>query len=91
MIRPALRRGLAKRVVARHGVSIPLACRNFGVSESCYRYSPLLSDENEEIADLLVGLTTAQKTWGFGLCFLRNAQAIRGTTSGSTASTANWS
>jgi putative transposase len=29
------------------------------VSETCYRYSPLLSDENEEIADLLVGLTTA--------------------------------
>jgi len=92
VIRPALRRGLAKRVVARHGVSIALACRNFGVSETCYRYSPLLSDENEEIADLLVGLTTAQKTWEFGLCFLhlRNAQAIRGTTSGSTASTANW-
>ena len=26
--------------------------------------------ENEEIADLLVGLTDARKTWGFGLCFL---------------------
>jgi len=25
---------------------------------------------NEEIADLLVGLTDARKTWGFGLCFL---------------------
>ena len=34
-------------------------CRTFGVSETCYRYSPLLSDENEEIADFLVGLTTA--------------------------------
>ena len=42
----------------------------FGVSETCYRYSPLLSDENEQIADLLVGLTDARKTWGFGLCFL---------------------
>jgi len=40
-------------------VSIALACRTFGVSETCYRYSPLLSDENEEIADLLVGLTIA--------------------------------
>ncbi len=46
-------------MVARHGVSIALACRTFGVSETCYRYSPLLSDENEEIADLLIGLTTA--------------------------------
>lgn len=74
--RPALRRGLAENAVARHGVSIALACRTFGVSETCYRYSPLLSDENEEIADLLVGLTTARRTWGFGLCFLhlRNVQ-----------------
>lgn len=70
MIRPALRRGLAENAVARHGVSIALACRAFGVSETCYRYSPLLSDENEQIADLLVGLTEARKTWGFGLCFL---------------------
>jgi putative transposase len=76
VIRPALRRGLAEKAVARHGVSIALACRTFGVSETCYRYSPLLIDENEEIADLLVGLTTARKTWGFGLCFLhlRNVQ-----------------
>jgi putative transposase len=59
VIRPALRQGLAKNVVARHGVSIALACRTFDVSETCYRYSPLLSNENEEIADLLVGLTTA--------------------------------
>jgi putative transposase len=64
VIRPALRRGLAEKAVARHGVSIALVCRTFGVSETCYRYSPLLSDENEEIADLLVGLTTARKTWG---------------------------
>ena len=35
-----------------------------------------MRDENEEIADLLVGLTEAKKTWGFGLCFLhlRNVQ-----------------
>ena len=69
VIRPALRRGLAENAVARHGVSIALACRTFDVSETCYRYSPLLSDENEEIADLLVGLTAARKTWGFGLCW----------------------
>ena len=53
-----------------------LACRTFGVSETCYRYGPKLGAENEEIADLLVGLTDARKTWGFGLCFLhlRNVQ-----------------
>ena len=61
---------MAETAVARRGVSIALACRTFGVSETCYRYSPKLQDENEEIADLLVGLTDARKTWGFGLCFL---------------------
>ena len=61
---------MAENAVARHKVSIALACRAFGVSETCYRYSPRLKDENEEIADLLVGLTDARKTWGFGLCFL---------------------
>ena len=70
---------MAGKAVAKHEVSIALACRTFGVSETCYRYSPLLSDENEEIADLLVGLTNAKKTWGFGLCFLhlRNLQSKR--------------
>ena len=61
---------MAATAVERRGCSIAFACRTFGVSETCYRYSPLLSDENEQIADLLVGLTEARKTWGFGLCFL---------------------
>ena len=35
-----------------------------------------MSDENEEIADWLGRLTTNNRTWGFGLCFLylRNVQ-----------------
>jgi putative transposase len=33
-----------------------------GRAETCYRYSPKLKDENEEIADLLVVLTDAHKT-----------------------------
>ena len=70
MIRPAQRRELALKAVAMKGVSIALACRAFEVSETCYRYSPKLDDENEQIADLLLGLTNAKKTWGFGLCFL---------------------
>ena len=70
------RREMAETVVARGLVSIALACRAFGVSETYYRYGPKLRAENEEIADLLVGLTEARKTWGFGLCFLhlRNVQ-----------------
>ena len=42
--------------MARRGASIALACRAFGVSETCYRYGPKLRAENEEIADLLTGL-----------------------------------
>ncbi|GGO37413.1 hypothetical protein GCM10010991_33000 [Gemmobacter aquaticus] len=61
---------MARNAVARHGASIVLACRAFGVSETCYRDCPKLRAENEEIADLLVGLTDARKTWGFALCFL---------------------
>ena len=74
--RPSQRREMAGTSAARQGVSIALACRTFGVSETCFRYSPKLSDENERIADLLIGLTQAHKTWGFGLCFLylRNVQ-----------------
>lgn len=64
MIRPAQRRELAVKAVAMKGVSIALACRAFDISQTCYRYSPKLNDESEQIADLLLGLTTAKKTWG---------------------------
>ena len=56
--------------MTQKGVSIALACRTFDVSETCYRYRPKLDQENERIADLLLGLTQARRTWGFGLCFL---------------------
>ena len=67
---------MALNAVMRRGTSIALACRTFQISETCYRYSPVLSDENEEIADWLVRLTENKRTWGFGLCFLylRNVQ-----------------
>lgn len=73
---PSQRREMAQNAVARRGARIALACRAFGVGETCYRYRPKLKAENEEIADLLVGLTDARKTWCFGLCFLhpRNVQ-----------------
>jgi putative transposase len=67
---------MALNVVARRGVSIALACGTFQISETCYRYSPVLSDENEEIADWLERLTTHKRSWGLCLCFLylRNVQ-----------------
>ncbi len=62
--RKAQRREMAGNAVALRGVSIALACRTFGVSETCYRYSAKVNDENERIADLLIGLTRAKKSWG---------------------------
>lgn len=68
---------MAKKAVKTCGLSIRLACEAFGISETCYRYQPVLSEENEEIADWLVRLTHNHKDWGFGLCFsyLRNVKA----------------
>lgn len=59
---------MAGKAVALRGVSIALACRTFEDSETCYRYSAKLNNGNEQIADLLIGVTRAKKTWGFGLC-----------------------
>ena len=70
MTRSAPRRELAEKAVVTEGVSIAPACRASGVSETCFRYSPKRDDENEMIANLLVGLTNVHKTSGFGLCFL---------------------
>jgi putative transposase len=61
---------MAMNAVARCGARIALACRALEISETCYRYSRVLSDENEEIADWLERLTENKCTWGFGLCFL---------------------
>jgi putative transposase len=70
MRRPSQRRELAGKAVAQRGVSVALACRTVGVSETCFRYSPKRNADNDEIADLLLGLVKVKKTWGFGLCFL---------------------
>ena len=67
---------MAQSSVAKHLVSIKKACEWFHVSETCYRYQPKLSAENDLIADWLISLTLAQSDWGFGLCFdyLRNVK-----------------
>jgi putative transposase len=61
---------MAVHAVAHHRVSIAQACRAFFISETCYRYERKLDDENAEIAEWLVKLTSNRRTWGFGLCFL---------------------
>ena len=56
--------------MANRLVTIRVACQAFGISQTCYRYCAKLSLENVRIADWLVCLTTNQRNWGFGLCFL---------------------
>ncbi len=65
-----MRKALAVAAVSSRKVSIALACRTFAISESCYRYRCLLSDENALIANWLLRLTQERRSWGFGLCFL---------------------
>jgi putative transposase len=69
---------MATWAVKSKGRSIRRACALFTVSETCYRYEPKLSSENEQIADWLVRLTHNQRNWGFGLCylFLRNVKGL---------------
>jgi putative transposase len=70
---------MAKQAINNHRVTIRLACQAFKISETCYRYNPKLSSENELIADWLLRLTTTHKQWGFGLCFmyLRNTKGFK--------------
>jgi len=78
VLRPSLRKEMAKQAIHDHRVTVRLACQTFKISETCYRYDPKLSSENELIADWLLRLTTTHKQWSFGLCFmyLRNTKRL---------------
>ena len=61
---------MARSAVISGRMAISRACMAFGISETCYRYTPKLNAENEQIAQWLLKLTGANRNWGFGLCFL---------------------
>ncbi len=67
MVVPQQRRDMARQAVKQRKISIRLACKTYGISETCYRYRARLSDDNRIIADLLLRLTHNQRNWGFGL------------------------
>ena len=69
---------MASAVVKDHGIAIRRACWLFSVSQTCYRYRAMRSDDNARIADWLLRLAYANRTWGFGLCFLwlRNVKGV---------------
>src|SRR5690625_7500618 len=70
---------MAQKAVLQYPISIRLACKTFGISQSCYHYEPKLKGENDLIASWLLKLTYAYKNWGFGLCFLylRNVKGFK--------------
>jgi putative transposase len=77
--RAARLKKVAQQAIKQKKISIRLACQAVGISETCYRYAPKLSDENQTIANWLLRLTDNHKTWGFGLCFLflRNVKGFK--------------
>lgn len=68
---------MAAEIVKQRSVSIRFACECMSVSESCYHYQAKHSSENAVVADWLLRLTTANRRWGFGLCFL-HLRNVRG-------------
>ena len=70
---------MAQWVVKNKLVSIRSACEAFMVSQSCYYYQALHSDENTLIANWLLKITNEHKRWGFSLCFLyvRNVKGFK--------------
>jgi len=70
VVKPSRRKEMAQRAKIEFVTSIRLVCDVFSISETCYRYKSKFSNENAEIADWLLRLTSTYKRWGFGLCFL---------------------
>ncbi len=70
MVAPSQRKEMACWAVKDRALSIRQACFWFRISETCYRYQAKQNGVNALIADWLLRLTCAHKTWGFALCFL---------------------
>ena len=64
------RRALVCYYIKEHDISICRAYLIFNISVTCYYHKSVATDENKQIADLLIDLTQQNKNWGFGLCFL---------------------
>ena len=70
---------MAQHYVDAGRLSVKAACLAFGISQTRYRYEAKLNAENKIIAVWLVRLTTSQRNWGFGLCYLylRNVKSFK--------------
>lgn len=79
MVKPFQCRAMAKDAVCKGRLSIRSACEAFTISQTCYRYQPKLSEDNEQIAEWLELLVKRKKNWGCKLCFLylRNVKGFK--------------
>jgi hypothetical protein len=59
VVKPYQRKEMIQQLLVMRGVSIRLACHAFKGSEYCYLYQPIMSSQNEEIADWLMQLKSA--------------------------------
>ena len=46
MVKPSRRKEMAKKALTQFTASIRVVCDVFSISETCYRYEPILSDDN---------------------------------------------
>lgn len=62
---------MAHHAKTHYNISIHKICQLFGISETCYRYSPKNKEANATIAAKLHEIvnTKHQERWGFRLCF----------------------
>ena len=79
VVKPSHRKEMAIAYKKTQKLSTRLVCQAFSISETCFRYKALLCDENAEISDWLIKLTSTWCNWGFGLCFLylRNVKGFK--------------
>ena len=62
MVRPTQRRALAQHTVRTARTTIRHACATFGISETCDRYQGTQTEENAQIEDWLLRLTTVHRS-----------------------------
>ncbi len=70
---------MAQSFILKKRLNIRQACYIFNISETCYRYQPKFSNENDIIADWLLAITGHHRNWGFKLCYLylRNVKGLK--------------
>ena len=59
---------MALEASQKRAASIRILCEAFAISETCYRYVPLLRAENTEISDWLKTLVTGVLACVFYIC-----------------------